>query len=180
MRAALDVHRELLQRGVPHEVARLRGRASSADDLPGLLDLPLGCVAVRCYEVVREDARSLAAVLVPAGTTPDPLLLLEALDACSVRPAPDDVVNARTDYAAALVSPVCLPPDVEVLADAAIGAAAVSWCALGEPGVALGIRTVDLLVAAGARVAALSAPEAYPAGPDVVVLDERRRVPRSG
>lgn len=180
MRAALDVHRELLQRAVPHEVARLRGRAATADDLPALLGLTSGCVAVRCYEVVREQARSLAAVLVPAGTTPDPLLLLEALDACSVRAAPDDVVNARTDYAAGLVSPVCLPADVEVLADAAIGASAVSWCALGEPGVALGIRTVDLLGASGARVASLSPAAAYPSEPGVVVLDERREARRSG
>ena len=51
-------------------------------------------MAVRVYEVVRADARSIAAVLVPAGTLPDPLALLEALDACTVRLAPDGVVNA--------------------------------------------------------------------------------------
>lgn len=174
MRAALDVHRDLLARGVPHEVARLRGRAASADDLPRVLDLATGCVAVRVYEVVREDTRSIAAVLVPAGTLPDPLALLEALDACTVRLAPDDVVNARTEYAAGLVSPVCLPDDVEVLADAALGAAEVSWCAIGEGGVALGIRTVDLLVASGARVAALTGPARLAEAAEVLDLDARR------
>ena len=174
MRAALDVHRDLLARGVPHEVARLRGRAASADDLPRLLDLRTGCVAVRVYEVVREDARSIAAVLVPAGSLPDPLALLEALDACTVRLAPDDVVNDRTRYAAGLVSPVCLPEDVEVLADAALGASDVSWCAIGEGGVALGIRTVDLLVASGARVAALSGGARLAETADVLDLDARR------
>lgn len=174
MRAALDVHRDLLARGVPHEITRLRGRAASADDLPRLLDLAPGCVAVRVYEVVREDLRWVAAVLVPAGTLPDPLALLEALDACTVRLAPDDVVNKRTRYAAGLVSPVCLPADVEVLADDALGAHDVSWCAIGEAGVALGIRTVDLLAASGARVAALTVPARRGDSTDVVDLDARR------
>lgn len=174
MRAALDVHRDLLARGVPHEIARLRGRAGSADDLPRLLDLATGCVAVRVYEVVREDARWVAAVLVPAGTLPDPLTLLEALDACTLRLAPDDVVNDRTRYVAGLVSPVCLPEDVMVLADAALGASDVSWCAIGEAGLALGIRTVDLLVASGARVAALTGPSRQTDSAGVVDLDARR------
>lgn len=174
MRAALDVHRDLLARGVPHEVARLRGRATSADDLPRLLDLATGCVAVRVYEVVREDARSVAAVLVPAGSLPDPLALLEALDARTVRLAPDGVVNDRTRYAAGLVSPVCLPEDVEVLADAALGANDVSWCAIGEARVALGIRTVDLLDSSGARVAALSGPARLADSADVLDLDAHR------
>lgn len=174
MRAALDVHRELLARGVPHEVARLRGRAASADDLPRLLDLSAGCVAVRVYEVVREDALALAAVLVPAGSLPDPLALLQALDACTVRLAPDDVVNARTRYAAGLVSPVCLPADVEVLADTAVSESEVSWCALGEGGVALGIRTADLLLAAGARAVPLSGPARLAAVDDVLDLDAPR------
>ncbi len=180
MRAALDVHRDLLARGVPHEVVRLRGRAASADDLPRLLDVETGCVAVRCYEVVRADARSFAAVLVPAGTLPDPLALLEALDACTVRLAPDDVVNARTRYAAGLVSPVCLPDDVEVLADAALGAAEVIWCAVGEGGVALGIRTRDLLVASGARVAALTGHARLAETAEVLDLDARRRSRTTG
>lgn len=174
MLAALDVHRELLARGVPHEVARLRGRAASADDLPRLLDLRTGCVAVRVYEVVREDARSVAAVLVPAGRLPDPLALLEALDACTVRPAADALVNERTQYAAGLVSPVCLPGDVEVLADAALGESRVSWCALGEAGVALGIRTLDLLVASGARVTSLTGPVRLAPTAGVLDLDTRR------
>ena len=174
MLAALDVHRELLTRGVPHEVARLRGRAASADDLPRLLDLRTGCVAVRVYDVVRADARSVAAVLVPAGSLPDPLALLEALDACTVRLASDDVVNDRTRYAAGLVSPMCLPEDVEVLADAALGESDVSWCAIGEGGVALGIRTVDLLVAAGARVATLTGPARLDRTADELDLVDRR------
>lgn len=171
MRAALDVHRELLARAVPHEVVRLRSRASTADDLPALLGVTSGCIAVRCYRLERDDGDGFAAVLVHAGCLPDPAALLEALDACSVRAASDDEVNAATDFAAPLVSPVCLPDDVEVLADAGLQQDEVSWCALGEAGVALGIRTDDLLAAVGARVVPLAPRPAVPSGPAVIDLD---------
>ena len=158
MKGALDVHRELLARDVPHEMVRLPGRASSADDLPRLLGLADGCVTVRVYEVVRASGSSFAAVLVPSGSLPEPVSLLEALDARSVRPARPDVINAVTDYAAALVGPLCLPDGVELLADAALGSSDVCYCAVGEAEVVLGIRTRDLLVATGARVATLTGP----------------------
>ena len=157
MRSALDVHRELLARDVPHEIVRLGSRLVSADDLPRVLGVP-GCVAVRCYEVARASGPAFAAVLVPAGQLPDPAALLDALDADAVRPATTDRVNQVTDYAAGLVSPICLPAEVELLADAALGSSDVCYCPVGEGGVALGIRTVDLLVTTGARVASLSGP----------------------
>lgn len=159
MRGALDVHRELLARDVPHEVVRLRSRALTADDLPRLLGVRAGCVAVRCYEVLRDGRPDgFAAVLVPAGRVPDPVALLAALDARAVRPAPPALVNAVTEYAAGLVSPFCLPDSVELLADAALGESEVSWCPLGEGGTALGIRTRDLLVAVDARTTSLTGP----------------------
>lgn len=46
----MDVHRDLLSRGVPHEVVRLPAALVSADDLPRVLEVaPDDCVAVRCY-----------------------------------------------------------------------------------------------------------------------------------
>jgi Cys-tRNA(Pro)/Cys-tRNA(Cys) deacylase len=158
VKGALDVHQELLARDVPHEVVRLRSRVVAADDLPRVLGLDEGCVAVRCYLVERHGASSFAATLVPAGTVPDPGRLLEALDACSVRPARPDQVNAVTDFAAGLVCPVGLSPQVELVADAEVERTETSYCALGEGGVALGIRTRDLLDATGARVAVLTEP----------------------
>lgn len=180
MQGALDVHRELLARDVPHEIVRLRRRALTADDLPRLLGLSAGCVAVRCYLVARGDRPSFAAVLVPAGHTPEPAALLDALGACSVRPAPADAVNAATDYAAGLVSPVCLPDDVEVLADAALGQHDVSYCALGEGGVVLGIRTRDLLVASRARVATLTGTAPLRLDATVLHLDRPRGARTAG
>lgn len=167
MKSALDVHRVLLGRGVHHEVVRLGSRLLTADDLPRVLQVDGGCVTVRVYAVERTrgaaGGRTYAAVLVPSGLVPSPTALLGALDAHSVAPARPEEVNAATDFAAGLVSPVCLPDDVELLADAALGASDVCWCALGEGGVALGIRTRDLLVVTGARVASLTEPEPVPA-----------------
>ena len=178
MRGALDVHRELLARDVPHEIVRLRGTAAAdADDLPRALGLDhASCVAVRVYVT---DAGT-AAVLVQAGGVPQPAALLDALAARTLRPATADEVNAATDYAAGLVSPVCLPGDVLLVADEALRSREVLYCPLGEGGVALGIRSTDLLAATGARVAALSAlplppreREPWAAGPRVLDLDSR-------
>ncbi len=184
MRGALDVHRELLSRDVPHEVVRLPSRITSADDLPAALGLEQGCVAVRCYLVERSGRCSFAAVLVPAGSVPGPEALLDALGARSVRPARPEQVNATTDCTAGLVSPVGLPPDLEVLADAALERSATSYCAIGEGGVALGIRTADLLAVVGARTADLTeppgaAPQALEPPGRTVELDPPRDVRRS-
>ncbi len=153
MKGALDVHRVLLEGGVPHEVVRLPRPVLSADDLPAALGLPAAqCLVVRCYLV---DGAPVA-VLLHAGAVPDPVALLDALGGRTLRLATVPEVNAATDCSAALVSPVGLPPEVPLLADAAVGAADVVYVATGEGGVALGIRTRDLLVATGARAARLS------------------------
>lgn len=150
---ALDVHRALLARDVPHEVVRLRRSVVSADDLPRALDLPAGqCVAVRCYVA---DGTAVA-VLMHAGEVPDPVALLDALGARTVRTATGAEVNAATDCAAGLVSPVGLPAGLALLADTALAASEVVYTAAAEGGVALGIRTADLLLATGARVVRLS------------------------
>ena len=159
MKSALDVHRALLAAGIDHEMVRLPGPITGADDLPQALTVDASsCVVVRCYRTTDADGEhALCGVLVRAGDTPDPVSLLDAIAAVSVRPATAAEVNEATDYAAALVSPICLPDNVPLLADAAIGAAEVVYAATGEGGVALGIRTRDLLVASRARVTNLTA-----------------------
>jgi len=154
MLGALDVHRDLLQRSVPHEVVRVRGAvAADADDLPRALDVPTtSCLAVRCYVT---DV-GFTATLVHAGVVPDPTAVLDAVGARTLRAATADEVNLATDYAAGLVSPVGLPPAVHLLADAVLDPRTVVYCPVGEGGVALGIRVGDLLVAVSARVTPLS------------------------
>jgi prolyl-tRNA editing enzyme YbaK/EbsC (Cys-tRNA(Pro) deacylase) len=155
MKSALDVHRALLADGVPHEIVRLRTPALNGDDLPHALGVPReACVVVRCYRVtLRSGNTSLCAVMARSGDTADPSALLDALQAVAIRPATGAEINAATDYASALVSPIALPAEVVLLADAALGA---DPAPTGESGVALGIHTRDLLVASGARVANLT------------------------
>lgn len=158
MKSALDVHRALLADEVPHEMVRLRTPALTGDDLPRSLGVAQqSCAVVRCYRVTRRDGTThIGAVLLRSGDTPDPASLLDAFQAVSIRPATGAEVNAATDYASSLVSPICLPPSVPLLADAALGPAEVLYTPTGESGVALGIHTRDLLVACSARVTNLT------------------------
>jgi hypothetical protein len=96
-------------------------------------------------------------VLVRSGDVPDPSSLLTAAGAGSLRPATSDEINEATDFAAGLVSPLCLPGDVLLLADAALGASDALYVPTGETGVALGIHLRDLLVTSGALVTTLTA-----------------------
>ena len=194
MRAALDIHRDLLSRDVPHEVIRLPVAALTADDLPRALDLePTSCVAVRCYVT----DRGFAAVAVHAGVVPDPAAVLTALDATTLRAATADEISSETDFAAGLVSPLSLPPGLVLLADAALSTRDVLYCPAGENGLAFGIRSGELLTASGARVVSLTAlplprqpgdvtlpPAATPAPPSRGrggrVLDLRRFATRRG
>lgn len=182
MRTALDVHRALLAADVPHEIVRLTARVASADELPDALGLPTGCLAVRLYRACGQDgAVRWAAVLVPAGQLPDPAALLDALEAVSVRTATPAEANALTGCPADLVTPVGLPAEVDVLADAALGATDVVYAPAAEGGVALGVRTRDLLVAVRARAASLTPAPAPLPGPryaDIVDLDLDRRAAR--
>jgi prolyl-tRNA editing enzyme YbaK/EbsC (Cys-tRNA(Pro) deacylase) len=171
VKGALDVHRALLAAGVAHEVVRLDSRISTADELPRALGLTGGCVAVRCYRVSRDDeqdgADAFAAVLVPAGQAPRSGPLLAALSARAVRPAQPAEINAVTHFAAELVSPVDLPPAVELVADTALRTSEVVYTAVGEGGLALGIRTGDLLAVIRPQLAALTGPP--PVALDVVL-----------
>jgi len=157
MKDALDVHRSLLAREVPHEVVRLPRLVLSADEIPDVLGLPRErCVAVRVYHA---DDR-IAAVIVRAGEQPHPGAVLAALDARSLRAVRADEVNAITDFAAPLVSPVLLPEHVTVLADACVGHADVVYAPTGDGGTVLGISSRWLLTASRACVAELCSPSA--------------------
>ena len=155
MKDALDVHRSLLAREVPHEIVRLPRLVLSADEIPDASDLPRErCVAVRLY--LADDL--IVAALVRAGELPHPGAVLAALGARSLRAAPADLVNEVTDFAASLVSPVLLPDDVPVLADSCVGHHDVVYTATGDGGTALGIPSRWLLTASRARVTELCAP----------------------
>ena len=155
MKDALDVHRSLLAREVPHEIVRLPRLILSADEIPEASGLPSQrCVAVRLYHA---DDR-IVAVVVRAGELPHPGAVRAAVGARTLRAASPAVVNDVTDFAASLVSPVLLPDDVEVLADSCVGHHEVVYTATGDGGTALGIPSRWLLTASRARVSELCAP----------------------
>jgi prolyl-tRNA editing enzyme YbaK/EbsC (Cys-tRNA(Pro) deacylase) len=157
MKDALDVHRSLLAREIPHEVIRLPRVVLSADEIPDALGLPPErCVAVRLY---RAD-NQMAGVIVRVGATPHPGGMLAALGARTLRIMPAEEVNSLTDFAAPLVSPVLLPDSVRVVADACIGHTDVVYAPTGDSGTVLGISSRWLLTASRAVVAELCLPAA--------------------
>src|SRR3954452_8798774 len=159
---ALDVHRALLAREVPHEVVRLPRMVLSADEIPDVLDLPASrCVAVRLY--LADDQP--VAVIVRAGELPHPGAVLAALGARTLRAARADLVNQITDYAAPLVCPVLLPESMPVLADSCVGHTDVIYAPTGDGGTALGIASRWLLTASRASVAELCPPRSPTAPP---------------
>lgn len=155
MRDALDVHRSLLAREIPHEIVRLPRLVLSADEIPDVLGLPAErCVVVRLYQA---DDR-LVAVIVRAGQLPHPGEVLAAVGARTLRTARTDLVNQITDFPAPLVCPVLLPDEVTVLADACVGHVDVVYAPTGDGGTVLGIASRWLLTASRARVTELCEP----------------------
>lgn len=152
MKDALDVHRSLLSREVPHEIVRLPRPVLSADEIPDALGLgPERCIAVRLYLADDEPV----AVLVAARALPHPGAMLAALGASTLRGATAEEINQLTDFAAPLVSPALLPDGIRVLADACIGHNDVVYAPTGDAGTALGITAHRLLTASRAAVTEL-------------------------
>lgn len=156
MKGALDVHRALLARDVPHEIVRLPRVVLHADEIPEVLGLPRErCVVVRVYEL----DTGLVAIAVRAGDVPHPAAILLATGSKQMRLAAPDLVNHVTEYAASLVSPILLPDDVPLYADSCLADVDVVYTPTGDGGTVLGIPARDLLAVTGARVAELSVPD---------------------
>ncbi|MGI8333368.1 aminoacyl-tRNA deacylase [Actinomadura scrupuli] len=158
MKDALAIHRMLLERETLHEIVRLPRAIAHADELPEVLGLPPGrCLATRVYafSITSSVHRFLVAVVVEAGFVPCHESVERALGAHSVRPAPADLVNGETEYAADLVAPLLLPESVKILIDQRIVDVVpedgVAYTATGEPCTALGIRALDLFTLSGAE-----------------------------
>ena len=153
MKGALDIHRELLGRDVPHEIVRLPRVVLDADQIPDALGIdPDQAVKVRLYVT----GRGMIAIAAPSGRVPQREALLRAAGSASLRRATAHEVNEATDYAAGLVAPLLLPDEVPLFVDARVGRHDVVYTATGDTGTALGIATADLLVTSGARVADLT------------------------
>jgi Cys-tRNA(Pro)/Cys-tRNA(Cys) deacylase len=153
MKDALSIHRLLLERQTAHEIIRLPRMITSADELPDVLGLPSRrCLCTRLYAGPAAEAARLAAVIVTAGTRPSADAVADALDVTGVSPAPADLVNRATDYAADLVAPLMLPQNITLLLDERVAHDdEVVYTPTGEPSTALGIGALDLLSICGAK-----------------------------
>lgn len=153
MNGALDIHRELLGRDVRHEIIRLPRVVLHADEIADALGIePDHAVVVRVF--VADD--QLIAVAVPSGQTPITSSVLRATGARTLRDATSQEINESTRYAAGLVSPLLLPPELPLFVDARLGRHELLYTATGESGTALAISTADLLLTSAARVADLT------------------------
>jgi len=152
MIGAMDVHRELLAREVPHEIVRLPRVVLNASELPEALRLPPSqCVATRIYFVDEVPT----AIAVPALSTPEPRAILAALDAITLRPATSEQTNEPTRYAAGLVSAVMLPSSIPLFVDARLDMTGVVYLPTGDTGTALGISGAAFFRLTRARLAHL-------------------------
>ncbi|MDQ1723669.1 MAG: hypothetical protein QOG52_697 [Frankiaceae bacterium] len=152
MIGAMDIHRELLAREIPHEIVRLPRVVLNAMELPDALRVPAThCVATRIYFV--DDVPT--AVAMPALSTPEPRALLASLDATSLRPATVEQTNELTGYAAGLVSAALLPKDIPLFVDARLDLTGVVYLPTGETGTAIGISGATFFRLTGARLAHL-------------------------
>lgn len=151
MKDALSIHRLLLERQTTHEIVRLRRPITSADELPEVLDLPAKrCFCTRLY--AHQGSGQLTAVIVTAGCHPPAPAVASALGVLAVCPAPPDLINRMTDYAADLVAPLMLPEGITMLVDQqAASVDDVVYTATGEPCTALGIHTLDLFALCDAK-----------------------------
>ncbi|MCO5970186.1 aminoacyl-tRNA deacylase [Actinoallomurus soli] len=158
MKDALSIHRLLLEHQTEHEIVRLPRHISCADDLPEVLGLPaFRCLSTRIY-LPYEPGRlytehhPLIAVIVPAGIRPAPSAVADLVGVPEIRPAPVDLVNEITDYAADLVAPLLLPAEVTMLVDQRTTYGdEVVYTPTGEAWTALGIHTLDLFALCDAK-----------------------------
>ena len=163
MKDALSIHRLLLERQTAHEIVRLPRPITCSDELPEALGLPPErCLCTRMYAscsgggTISASAKpcDLIAVIVTAGSRPDTDIVARALAVPAVRPAPCDLINEITDYAAELVAPLLLPAEMPMLVDQrAASVDEVVYTATGEPCTALGIHTLDLFALCDVKTA---------------------------
>ncbi len=152
MIGAMDVHRELLAREIPHEIVRLPRVVLNASELPDALRLPPPqCISTRIYFVDEVPT----AIAVPALSTPEPRAILAALDAMTLRPATSEQTNELTRYAAGLVSAAMLPPGIPLFIDARIDMTGIVYLPTGDTGTALGISGMTLFGLTRGRLAHL-------------------------
>ena len=156
MRTSVDVTNFLIERDVPHEVFRTRGRLRSAEWLADVLELPRGEVG---KVILLEGAAALVAAVVPAGSRPDVGRIRRLCKTRDLALVTAERASELTEYLSESLPPAGLPNGIRVVIDRSLDRGDVLYFAGGEPRSVLKIRGRDLVSATAATVASISAPE---------------------
>jgi len=153
MRSCSDVHNYLLEQGVAHEIVQLPALSTTVRRAAALLGVP-------AREVVKsqlfETEVGPVVCLVPGDRHVDHALLRAELGCRDVTPAAADEVVSLTGYRPGALPPCGLAAELPVLADPAVFDLPVIYCGGGTTTTILKIRSADLRLAIGARVAAIT------------------------
>jgi Cys-tRNA(Pro)/Cys-tRNA(Cys) deacylase len=168
MKGPLEIHQHLLAHDVQHEIVRVpRGAHSTACPASALAEAlalpPHRCVGAHPFRAAAASGDALIVLLAAADDHVDPSAMSARLSSllrarlggtALFVPASPEFVSERTDYLAGHVSPLLLPDDVVTVATQALAdlATTVVYTATGDPGTAIGLRALDLLVLARALV----------------------------
>ncbi|HJV05614.1 MAG TPA: YbaK/EbsC family protein [Actinomycetota bacterium] len=151
MRTSVDVHNFLLERDVPHEFVRTRGRLREPERLAAVLGLPPNQVGkVELFEASRGR---LVAALVPAGRSADPRKVARAIPTATLQEVGPDRTTDLTEYLPEALPPVGLPNGTVAIVDRSLSDQEILYFPGGETSSVLKIRAGDLVRATSGKVA---------------------------
>lgn len=155
LRGTVEVHRYLVERGVPHEFYRLEHPVRRIDEAAALLALdPLIVVAAELFEA--PSAQVLA--LTPSSMCASAEAAAGAVGVQRVRAASKARTSAYTGFFSEWLPPVGHERHAQAVLEPGLLDAEVLYAAGGDPGVMLVIRSADLLRATAAVPSPLATP----------------------
>ncbi len=154
MRGSIEVHRHLVERGVPHEFYRLERPLRQIAEAAALLGLDPKIVAsAELFETPSGHVLALS----PSSMRASADAVAAAVGKPRARPLAKNRVVRHTGFLAEWLPPVGHERPSRALVDDALLAADVLYAPGGDPGVMLILRSTDLLRATAADVAKLAA-----------------------
>jgi prolyl-tRNA editing enzyme YbaK/EbsC (Cys-tRNA(Pro) deacylase) len=153
VRSSIDVHNQLLDDQIPHELPQLSGPLRDLSAAPAVLGLEADTVA---RPSVLTDKDGVVLILAPAGLQVNVAQVAELLGREELRAVEPDQAPGLTGYLLPFVPPVALECPVTVVLDEQLAHQDVVYTAAGEPGVILKVRGVDLVKVTSAVVSSVT------------------------
>jgi prolyl-tRNA editing enzyme YbaK/EbsC (Cys-tRNA(Pro) deacylase) len=153
MRSCSDVHNYLLEQGVAHEIVQLPALSTTVRRAAALLGVPPREVV---KSLLFETESGPVVCLVPGDRHVDHGRLRAELGCRDVAPAAAAAVVSLTGYRPGALPPCGLAAELPIVADPAVFELPVIYCGGGTTTTILKIRSADLRLVIGARVAAIA------------------------